>query len=504
MNKNCRMAELVISLLLFICLPMKALELPEIFGDNMMLQQQTDAKIWGWAKANSTVEIGVSWDKNHYKTKVDDKGRWIVSIKTPEASYDTHTITVKGDGETKTIVGVLVGEVWFCSGQSNMEMPLGGFWNCPVEGANEAIATAGKYKKAIRVATIAKAGAQTPQEKVAGRWEECTPENAPKFSACGYFFARTLTDLLDVPVGIINCSWGGSCVEGWLPKDILLTYPDGLTPMDDADYHAKMVMFNGMLSPLAGYTIKGFLWNQGESNVGKEKEYVERFITMTNMWRKMWNQPNDKLPMYTVELPPYWYDNNDGDWGARLREAQHIIANKLENCGCVCTNDLVYPYESKQIHGCKKLEIGQRLAYMAASRDYGIKGLAAEAPEFDFMKNVEASSEDKTVIAGTAVAENPNAKGKVTYLYFKNSFDGFDRMEDIEGFEAAGEDGKYYPAIVWAASEWRTQPQGCFLKLVCPEVPEVKSVRYNFKNWAPGKLHNLRGLPVVPFRKVGN
>ncbi|MCQ2258277.1 MAG: sialate O-acetylesterase [Bacteroidaceae bacterium] len=482
-----------------------ALQLPEIFSDNMMLQQQTKAKMWGWAKAGNVVEVTTTWSDLKHSATAGADGRWMVEISTPSASYDTYSMTVKGDGETVVINNVLVGEVWFCSGQSNMEMPLGGFWNCPVEGANEAIAQSAKYRKSIRVATIPKVAAQTPQDRVAGKWQECNPENASAFSACGFFFARTLTDLLDVPVGIINCSWGGSCVEGWLPKEILETYPDGVVPFNDADYMAKMVMYNGMLHPLAGYTIKGFLWNQGESNIGREHQYAERFMTMVKHWRKLWNQPNDKLPIYTVELPPYWYDDNDGDNGAKIREVQHQIAASLENSGCVCTSDLVYDYESKQIHGTKKLEIGQRLAYMAAVRDYGMKGLMAEAPEFDFMTVVDADDSDAQIIAGSAVAKNKNEKGKVVLLYFKNCSDGFDRLDNIEGFEAAGADGVYHKAIVWAASEWRPEllagrPQGCFLKLVCPEAAEVKDVRYCFKNFIPGKLHGMRGLPVVPFR----
>lgn len=475
-----------------------ALELPDIIGTNMMLQQNTEAKLWGWVKPNSVVEINVSWSKQKYYRTANAEGRWDVKVKTPAASYESQTITIKGDGEKKVIENVLIGEVWFCSGQSNMEMPLGGFWNCPVEGANEAIAMSGKYKKSIRVATIEHKGADTPQKKAVGGWKVCEPENASSFSACGYFFARTLTDLIDVPVGIINCSWGGSCVEGWLPKEILETYPDGLTPFNNEDYMKKMVMYNGLLYPLAGYTIKGFLWNQGESNIGREKEYADRFSTMVNLWRKMWDQPNDQLPIYTVELPPYNYgDNIDG---AKFREVQHLISKQLPNCGCVCTSDLMYDYEPDQIHGTKKLEIGQRLAYMAASRDYNLKGVVAEAPEFDFMKIVDANESDVQVIAGSAVAKNENEKGKIAQLYFKNCSDGFDRLNNIQGFEAAGEDGMFYPAIVWAGSEWRTEPQGCFLKLACPQVKEIKNVRYCFKNFVPGKLHGMRGLPVVPFR----
>lgn len=494
-------------------LNISALDIPEIFGNDMILQRNTQCKIWGWAEANHYVRIVTGWDNHCYQVKAGSDGAWKVEVKTPEASYNTYDITfteyksdpekkAKGNQPIATSVSkdVLIGEVWFCSGQSNMEMPLGGFWNCPVEGANETILESKKYNRSIRVATIAKDGKQEPQKKVAGKWEKAEPKNASRFSACAYYFATTLTDALDVPVGVINCSWGGSCVEGWLPKEILLTYPDGLTPMDDTDYHAKMVMFNGMLAPLAGYTIKGFLWNQGESNVGREKEYIDRFSTMTRLWRKMWNQPNDKLPIYTVELPSFRYGNPDGTDAPRFRAAQHEIARQLENSGCVCTSDLMYEHEIDQIHGCKKREIGQRLAYLALARDYGIEGLGAEAPEFEYMEEADASQDDQMIIAGTAVEKNPNATGKVMHLYFTNSTDGFDRMAGIEGFEAQDAEGQWHKAIVWSSSAWKdVKRQGCFLTLACPEAKEIKNVRYCYKNFIIGKLHNSRGLPVVPF-----
>lgn len=452
-----------------------ALDLPEIIGDNMMLQQQTNAKLWGWAKGGSTVQIVTSWNNQRYAVKADKQtGRWEVKVQTPAASYETYSITVSGDNETKVLENILIGEVWFCSGQSNMEMPLAGFWNCPVEGSNEAIATSGKYKKAIRVATIPKTDALVPQDKVGGKWQICEPQNAPRFSAAGYFFARTLTELLDVPVGIINCSWGGSCVEGWLPKEILEAYPDGLIPMDDTDYHRKMVMYNGMLHPLIGYTIKGFLWNQGESNVGHETEYFDRFQTMTKLWREKWGQPDDKLPMYTVELPGWKYSGVDNDECAKFREVQHKIAHTLDNSACVCTSDLIYDFEYDQIHATQKQQIGQRLAYIAAVRDYGMSGLWAENPEFEKMETVN---------------------GEVI-MYFTNAWDGFDRLQDIEGFEAAGDDGVFYPAKVWASNT----ESHTVLKLTCEKVPVVKNVRYCFKNFVVGKLHNSRQQPIVPFR----
>lgn len=482
-----------------------ALELPEIFGDHMMLQQNTKAKIWGWAKAGSVVQATVSWNNQKVYATADSNGRWELQVSTSKASFAPQSVTIKGDGESITCKDVLIGEVWFCSGQSNMEMPLRGFWNCPVEGANEAIAQSGKYKNAIRVVTIPKTDAMTPAERVTGKWVTCEPKNAPEFTACGYFFARTLTDILNVPVGIISCAWGGSCVEGWMPREILETYPDKLVNMDDTDYHRKMVMYNGMLYPLAGYTIKGFLWNQGESNVGRHQEYAERFADMIHHWRKIWNQPEDKLPVYAVELPAWRYGNAEDIAAAQFRVAQHAIEKILDNYGCASTTDLLYPYEMDQVHGCRKQEIGQRLAYLAATRDYGVEGIGAEAPQFEFVEQHEASETDMQVVAGTAVEKNKNEKGTVYHLYFTNSEDGFDLLSDIEGFEVLGSDGQWHKATVWSDSVWQgVKRQGCFLKLSCEEAGEIEGIRYAFHNGSIGKLHNLRGLPVVPFEWLKN
>ena len=486
-------------------------ELPDILGDNAVLQQQTQARLWGWAKAGNYVQVTTGWDHRQYVAQAGNDGRWTLQVTTPKAGFNAHSIvydeydarpqadTSAVPVDTKTVDNVLIGEVWFCSGQSNMEMPLGGFWNCPVEGGNEAIAYAGRYAQSVRVATIEKTPAQEPQTRVRGGWDVASPANAPRFSAVAWFFATTLTDILQVPVGVINCSWGGSCVEGWMPKEVLLTYPDGLTPIDDTDYHAKMVMYNGMLAPLEGYTVKGFLWNQGESNVGREEEYVERFQTMAQLWRKLWNQPADALPFYTVELPPYRYGDADGTSAADFRAAQHRIARLLPHSGCVCTSDLIYPYELDQIHGAQKQPIGQRMAYMALTRDYGIQGIAAEAPELERWTLVDASPDDIAVIAGSRV-ETPRTNGCIARLYFTNSIEGFDRMTDIPGFEAQDSQGVWHKAIVWSSSEWQNVERlGCFLSLACPEADRICNVRYCYRNFAIGTLHTVRGLPLVPF-----
>ncbi|MCF0160529.1 MAG: sialate O-acetylesterase, partial [Bacteroidaceae bacterium] len=188
--------------------------LPDQIGDYMVLQQQTDAKLWGWATAGTTVQIKASWTADTVTATANEQGKWVAFIKTPAASYVPQTLTIS-DGDPVTLQNVLIGEVWFASGQSNMQMPLIGFGNCPIEGSTQAIATAGQYKGKIRFATLDQAEHYTPQERVGGEWKECTPDNARRFGATAFFFAENLQKVLDVPIGIINSAWGGSRVEGW-------------------------------------------------------------------------------------------------------------------------------------------------------------------------------------------------------------------------------------------------------------------------------------------------
>lgn len=207
------------------CANAGALTLPDIVNRNMMLQQNSDAALWGWAKPGSTVKVVTGWNGKEYTAKAAKNGRWDVKVATPAASYDVQTVTITGDGESVTLDNVLVGEVWFASGQSNMEMPLRGFWGAPIEGANKAIAESGKYKHAIRFATVPKTRSEVPLDSVKGEWVECVPENAPDFSAVGYFFARELNNIIDVPVGTSTVAGAGSRDEGWLPRRFLNNIP---------------------------------------------------------------------------------------------------------------------------------------------------------------------------------------------------------------------------------------------------------------------------------------
>lgn len=448
--------------------------LPDILSDYMVLQQQSEVNLWGDAVPNTLVSVTPSWSKQTVTTHSDDKGKWLVKVTTPIASFTPQSIDFS-DGETTRLKNILIGEVWLCSGQSNMEMPLNGFWNCPVENANEMIATSGEWT-GIRMATIPKSGALAPQENVAGGWKESNPFNASYFSATAFCFAKMLNRVLGVPVGIISCAWGGSRVEGWLPEEIVKNYSD-INPKkeikappkgEEWNYYTPTVMYNGMLKPLQRYTIKGFLWYQGESNVGKEEIYAERLATMVALWRKEWGQ--GELPFYLVEITPY--DYGEGISGALLREAQFRAASLISNSGMVCTNDLVYPYEKAQIHPCQKREVGNRLAYLALNKTYHYWTIACEYPTY---KSMDIQ------------------KDKIE-LTFNHADEGFSPWENIEGFEIAGEDKIFQPAEATLDTEKKT------IRVHSDKVKHPLAVRYCFRNFQPGNLKNHRGMPVIPFR----
>ena len=447
--------------------------LPEILSDNMVLQQQTDVRLWGWAAPNGSITVKPSWSDKVYRAQADGEGRWILSVATPAADYTARSIEIS-DGEPVVLKNILIGEVWFCSGQSNMEMPLAGFDNCPIEGANEVIASSSQWK-GIRVATVEKNGQLKPVDRCKGGWKVSSPENAPRFSATAFFFARMMNRVLDVPVGIINCSWGGSKVEGWLPAEIVSQYPDvdlkrdirKEEPHDWWHYLSPTLMYNGMLKPLQNYTIKGFLWYQGESNVGFHKTYGERLKTMVDLWRKEWGI--GELPFYFVELAPY--GSFEGTGSALLREAQYKAQSLIPNSAMISTNDLVEPYEAWNIHPKDKKHVGERLAYQALVKTYHVGGIEADSPAYKSM----------------------TVEGNAAMLDFVHADNGFNRLKGMEGFEMAGEDRVFYPAQAEVAGKNR-------IKVTCDKVAKPVAVRYAFRDYFPGNVANLRGLPLIPFR----
>lgn len=361
------------------------IELPDIISDNMVLQQQSDARLWGWATPGATVTVKPSWEKaNTVKARADSTGRWELTVSTPKASFTPYVINVKGDGSDVTLENVLVGEVWFCTGQSNMEMPIKGYNLQPVEGAAEAVSEAWKYP-GIRMASVPHAQSYTPQDRVAGKWQLNEPANVWDFSAMAYFFARELTNWLNVPVGIVHSSYGGSKVECWESRELLEQYPECDIDREAADpnfnhMHRINAMYNAMLHPLIGYTIKGFIWNQGESNVGEHETYPYHLKDMVSDWRSKWEL--GELPFYMVEIPGWEYAGADKIDAALFRECQHNATKIIPNSDIVCSADLFYPDQQYCIHPPLKEKLGRRMAHLVAERTYGIDGLPTKYPEF--------------------------------------------------------------------------------------------------------------------------
>lgn len=447
--------------------------LPDILSDNMVLQQATDVKLWGMAKENCKIVVRPSWSESSFVTQSDDAGLWSISIKTPKASYITYDISIS-DGEEVLLKNVLIGEVWLCSGQSNMEMPLNGFGNCPVDGANELIATSRQFKW-IRMATIPQNGQIKPVSSCAGSWKVSCPDNAGHFSAVGIHFAILLNKALDVPVGIINSSWGGSKLEGWLSNDIVAAYPDinidkeirKIEGTDNWHYHCPTIMYNGMIKPLVNYTIKGFLWYQGESNVGKHNTYPERQREMVELWRKEWNL--GQLPFYYVELTPY--GSSESFNTAMFRECQYKAQSIIPNSGMISTNDLVPEYDRYNTHPRNKAEVGKRLAYMALNKTYKEYGVSSIGPSYKSME----------------------IKNDSIIIFLNNISGGFSNMGNFKGFEIAGEDKVFYPAKADIYNDRQ-------ISVTSDKVKNPVAVRYCFRDYLPGSVANIKGLPLYPFR----
>lgn len=472
----------LISIFLLICscsLAEAKLTVSNICKDGMVLQQNTEAKIWGWSDPRAKITVSPSWNGKEYTCKADKDGRWSVAVETPAGSYTSYSLSITDGNETATVSDILIGEVWLASGQSNMEMPMRGFYNCPVENALEYICAPAATDK-IRMFTVPIKQSYEPLDEVQAQWKGAESSTIPDMSATAFFFARKLNQMLDIPVGIVSCAYGGARIESWTPKEILETYPD--ENLDKAHiesmshYVRPYLAYNAMLNPVKGYTIKGFIWYQGCSNVGKHEQFVERMDTMVKHWRECWNDADAKLPFYMVELAPYRNKPyTETPYYALLREAQHKAAKAIANCGVIVTNDLVSSYEQDNIHPAKKKEVGDRLAYMALNRNYGFSRVACDSPE--------------------AVRCYRMANSCELAIELTNMPNGINRWMEIEGLEVAGSEGIFYP-VTYAYFEWEPK----VLRIRSEFVWDPCEVRYGWGDFKPGNLKNVEGLPVAPFR----
>ncbi|HRA86616.1 MAG TPA: sialate O-acetylesterase [Planctomycetaceae bacterium] len=393
-------------------------QLPSVFSEHMVLQQQQKIRIWGWADAGEAVSVAIG--SNTASAKADDSGRWQVDLASMTGSNTPVTISVKGNN-TVEIKDVLIGEVWLCSGQSNMEWTVASSTN-----AQEELAAA-KYPM-IRHIKVPLVQSTVPLDNFNSSWQVCSPETVGGFTACGYFMARKLHQELDVPVGLVNSSWGGTRVEPWTPpvgfqhvaalQDIYLSvigrtpgtpqYRDRLsahiksleewianaknnvssleTLAPSPNYPAELIpftsnqdptmLYNGMIHSLVGFPIRGAIWYQGESNHTEGMLYFEKKQALIDGWRELWGQGD--FPFYYVQIAPFQYGNEDPTILAKFWEAQAAV-QQIPNTGMVVINDIA---TLNNIHPPNKQDVGLRLAQLALKNDYGKTDVVANSPEF--------------------------------------------------------------------------------------------------------------------------
>ena len=439
--------------------------LPSFFSDNMVLQQMEMVSIWGKDDPGQNITIAASWGKEARAVTGMD-GRWKTSIQTPSAG-GSYSITIRGSDEI-LLNHILTGEVWLCSGQSNMEMPVKGYGNQPVKGSNEAILRSDNDQ--LRVFQIERNPSAVPLDDVTGEWKAAAPATTPAFSAAAYFFGELIQEMLEVPVGLIVTCWGGSKAEAWMDRPSLAGFKDISIPDEVPERGANQaatILYNGMIHPFIGYRIKGAIWYQGESNRMQALQYRSLFPALIENWRSLWNQGG--FPFYFVQIAPFNYQE-EGNPTALLREAQLYAMQHTDNTGMVVTMDIG---DCECIHPADKKTVGHRLAYWALAETYGTEGLSCRGPVYSSMEKTE------------------DAKIR---LSFDDAPDGLTSFgKPLGPFEIAGEDRVFQPARA-VINRDRT------LTVWSDEVPSPVAVRYAFDDCVEGTLFNIAGLPATPFR----
>ncbi len=479
------------------------IKLPAMLSDHMVLQRDRPVPIWGWADAGEKIIVAIAGQT--HETEADAEGKWRVDL-TPLSVGKPLTLVVEGNNRVER-TDILVGEVWVCSGQSNMQWSVVNSKDAQLE-----LLTANHPQ--LRLITVNPKGSQTPSEDFEGQWQACTPKTVPNFSAVGYFFGLQLHKSLNVPVGLIDNAWGGSSCEAWIRRDLLdadpiygplmerwkaneakyesgeaqTAYEKALADWEQVKtegkkpgrkpqspevlmegQHRPANLFNARVLPLVPYAIRGAIWYQGESNASRAYQYREMFPLMIQNWREVWGQ--GEFPFYWVQLADYLAEKpepSESSW-AELREAQTMTLDRLKNTGEAVIIDIG---EGNDIHPVNKREVGLRLARWALARDYGMK-IPCESPRYESM----AQADGKLLVTFRSC-------GAGLHVY---------DHRDLRGFAVAGEDKKW----VWAEA-----------KLVAPNQVEVWSeavsapvaVRYA---WADNPVCNLmskKRLPVTPFR----
>ena len=450
-------------------------DLPPIFADNMVLQQQTDAAVWGKAKPNAKVVITTTWSKAKTVATSDKNGKWFARVATPVAG-GPYEITFN-DGEKLTLKNVLIGEVWICSGQSNMFQQMKGYVGQPTAGAVDLILEA-KPSTPIRSCNVKKTASIKPEDECECTWYVNDPVGVSEASAAAYFFAKRIYDVLGVPVGIINASWGGTPIRSWMSHEVLEA--EFASEIDLSHYKKGELskrspqscggaLYNGMLKSLIPFTAKGFLWYQGCADRNKPELYTRLQPAFVQMLRKDWQ--NDKMPFYFTQIAPYRYEDPMGRNGAFMMWAQAQTLKTIPYSGMATTHDAG---ELACIHPANKKAVGDRLAYLALANDYGVKGIEAKAP----------------------MPKNIKFENGAAYVDFECGEMGISPInKELSGcFELAGADKVFYPAVAIIQKDRRS------IKVTSSYVSAPVAVRYGMRNWSEALLFNNFGIPASPFR----
>ena len=498
---------LILSLVLLLAgagVALADVKLPAVIGDNMVLQQGEKVAIWGWAEPDEEVMVGVSWHSMKWAVTADKDGKWSFQMNPPKVG-GPYQMTLTGKNSI-TIKNILVGEIWVASGQSNMQ------WSVQASANPEQEIAAANYPK-IRLFYVTRKVAETPQSDCEGSWVECSPETVPGFSAVAYFFGRYLHKELDVPIGLIHTSWGGTPAEAWTRREVLEANPDCApilkryedavarypqameeyaqklaewkeaaekakeegtnpprrpgAPFGPGNPHSPAGLYNAMIAPLIPYGISGAIWYQGESNAGRAYQYRTLFPAMIKNWRKDWGR--GEFPFLFVQLANFMKTKPEPDesaW-AELREAQ-LMTLSLPNTGMAVIIDIG---EADDIHPKNKQDVGKRLALWALAETYR-KDIVYSGPIYKSMK-VDGNS---IVLSFDHVGGGLIAKGG----------------EELKGFAIAGADKKF----VWADA----QIDGDTVVVSSDKVSEPTVVRYAWADNPVCNLYNTEDLPASPFR----
>jgi len=432
--------------------------LPAILGSHMVLQQKSDVNLWGWCGPAENVSVKASWDTTRYETKGTSGAKWKMQIKTPAAG-GPYTITIN---DKIILEDVMIGEVWVCSGQSNME------WSGDQKLQQSLDEAPNATNRKIRFFYVPKSTADYPQEDIKASWKVCTPEEMIHFSAIGYFFGKKLQNELNVPVGLINSNWGGTPAEAWTPKELIEQDPilkDASLKLNPSDWWpiTPGAIYPAMIAPLTKFRIAGAIWYQGESNTQNYRTYALLMAKMIGAWRAAWG---NTFPFYYVQIAPFAYGNYNV--GVLIRE-QQTACMSIPRTGMVVAHDLVG--DVNNIHPVKKIEVANRLANMALADNYGMKGIEYKYPMYKGM-----------------IIE----KNRIRVL-FNNVENGLmATSKDLNEFYIAGSDQKFLFASA--------KIEGNTVVVWNKAIKEPVAVRFGFSNTAIPNLFNKEGMPVNFFR----